>query len=434
MSARYDKLLRALKRALPAVDLEELGRSVRFIRRLRTVFASALVFALVMSRFSAEAPGFETGRQWLARLGSALVGRRPFQMRFKVPAVVALFEGAFDIAVRSWRRGTRFHHPLAKLFRDVVAIDSTIVALSDQLQSSFKGTGKKGDGSGKASLKVLLAMSVFGRLPLFAEVVAGSVHDANLFPSFKRFAETTLLLFDKGFFKADLIHQLVASHVEFLCPLPRRCNPTIVAVNRAPRVVRSALARQPDGVRLRELLDRRDNVRAVWDVLVRLKRNGPAVRMVVEPGRKLHRPYVTSIAPETCRASSIAEIYRLRWQIELVFKELKQDLNLASVPTKDAHAAQAFVWASLIALAVSRVVCAAITPSFEAGLLAHARPALVSRALRSFHRLVGRALVSGRAAPVLLRIVEEEIVAELRAFGRSREDTFSRLIPLLSAA
>ena len=164
MSARYDKLLAALKRALPAVDLEEVGRSVRFIRRLRTVLASALVSALVMSRFSAEAPGFETGRQWLARLGCTLVGRRPFQMRFKVPAVVALFEGAFDIAVRSWRRGTRFHHPLAKLFRDVVAIDSTIVALSDQLRSSFKGTGT----NGKASLKVLLAMSVFGRLPLFA--------------------------------------------------------------------------------------------------------------------------------------------------------------------------------------------------------------------------------------------------------------------------
>lgn len=433
MSARYNKQLAALKRALPAADLERVGRAVGFIRRVRVIFASVLVSALVMSRFSAEAPGFETARQWLARLGDVLVGRRPFQMRFKVPAVVALFEGAFDLAVRSWRGRTKFRHPLAEVFRDVIAIDSTIVPLSDQLRNSFKGTGKKGGGGGKASLKVLLAMSVFGRLPLFARVVAGSMHDANLFPSFDQFAAGTLLLFDKGFFKAELIHELLASHVEFLCPLPRRCNPTIVAINRAPRVVRSALARKRNGLRLRTLLERAENVDGVWDVVVRLKKNGPTVRMVIAPGLKVHRPYVTSIAPQTCRASAIPEIYRLRWQIELVFKELKQDLNLTSVPTKDPYAAQAFVWASLIALAVSRVLCAALTPSFEVGLLTEARPALVTRALRSFHRLVGRALASGRAARVLLRIVEDEIVAEFRAFRRGREDSFSRLIPLLSA-
>lgn len=433
MSASYDKLLPALKRALPPASLDGAGRDVGFIQRLRTIVASLLVSGLVMSRFSPETCGFESGRQWFARLGGALVGRRPFQMRFKVPAVVALFERAFDIAVQSWRRGTRVHHPLAKLFPDVVAIDSTIVALNDQLRSSFKGTGRKGAGEGKASLKVLLAISVFGRLPLFARLVAGSVHDANLFPALKQFAKGTLVLFDKGFFNAGLIHTLLASHVEFLCPLPRRCNPTIIGIARAPRVVRSALAKQPDGVALRALLGRKENVRTVWDVVVRLTKNGRAVRVVIAPGLKFHRPYVTSIAAATCPAAAIAEVYRLRWQIELVFKELKQELNLTSVPTKDPYAAQAFVWASLIALAVSRVICAALTPSFHPGLLAEARPALVSRALRSFQRLLGRAIASGRNARALLRIVADEILGELRAFRRRREDTFSRLIPLLTA-
>jgi hypothetical protein len=434
MSASYDKLLPALKRALPAAALDAIGREVGFVRRVRAIFASVLVSGLVMSRFSPETPGFESGRQWFARLGGALVGRRPFQMRFKVPAVVALFESAFDIAVRPWRRGTRVQHPLARLFPDVVAIDSTIIALSDQLRGFFKGTGKKGGGAGQASLKVVLAMSVFGRLPLFARLTAGSVHDANLFPALKPFAKGTLLLFDKGFFKTPLIHRLITSHVAFLCPLPRRCNPTIIEIASAPRVVQAALARQRDGVSLRALLGRKENVRTVWDVVVRLTKNGRPVRMVIAPGLKVHRPYVTSIAAAKCPAAAIAEIYRLRWQIELVFKELKQDLNLTSVPTKDPYAAQAFVWASLIALTVSRVLCAALTPSFDAGLLAEARPALVSRALRSFQRLLGHALASGHTVRALLRIVAEDILAELRAFRRHREDTFSRLIPLLTAA
>lgn len=434
MSALYDKLVPALKSALPAETLDGLGREVGFIRRMRVIFASVLVRALVMSRFGHGTPGFEQARQWFARLGGKLVGRRPFQMRFKTPNVVRLFSEAFEVAVARWRDGTVIAHPLKRLFHDVVAIDSTIVALSDDLRRSFKGTGKKGSTKGKASLKVLLAVSVFGRLPLFARLFAGSMHDANLFPPLTEFVKGTLLLFDKGFFKASRIQELVASHVEFLCPMPRRCNPTIVAINDAPRCVRTALAARPDGVRLRGLLGRKENVRSLWDVVVRLTKNGPPVRVVIAPGLKIHRPYLTSIEQRKCRAAAIVEMYRLRWQIELVFKELKQDLNLTSVPTKDPYAAQAFVWASLIALAVSRVICTALLPSFDVGLLAAARPALVTRALRSFHRLLGRALASGRHARALLLLVEEEILAEIGAFRRSREDSFSRLIPLLTAA
>lgn len=434
MSARYDKLVPALNSVLPSEELDALGREVGFIRRLRVIFASLLIRAVVMSRFGHGKPGFEQARQWFARLGGDAVGRRPFQIRFKSPSVVRMFADTFDVAVRRWRNGTTIVHPLKRLFHDVVAIDSTIVALSDGLRTSFKGTGKKGTGEGKASLKVLLAVSVFGRLPLFARLVAGSVHDANLFPSFKQFTKGTLLLFDKGFFKTSLIHKLIAANVDFLCPLPRRCNPTIIAIVRAPRVVRSALAKQRDGVPLRDLLGRKENVRTFWEVVVRLTRSGSPVRMVIAPGLTIHRLYVTSIAAEACPAAAIAETYRLRWQIELVFKELKQDLNLQSVPTKDPYAAQALIWASLIALALSRVVCAALTPSFEAGLLAEARPALVSRALRSFHRLLGRAIANTRNARALLRLIEQEILVELRAFRRRREDTFSRLIPLLRAA
>lgn len=434
MPARYDKLVPALNSALPTEALDALGREVGFIRRLRVIFASVLVRAVVMSRFGHGKPGFEQARQWFARLGGDVVGRRPFQIRFKSPSVVRMFADTFDLAVRRWRNGATIVHPLKRRFHDVVAIDSTIVALNDDLRTAFKGTGKKGTGEGKASLKVLLAISVFGRLPLFAKLVAGSVHDANLFPSCDQFAKGTLLLFDKGFFKISLIHKLIAANADFLCPLPRRCNPTIIAIARAPRVVRSALAKQPDGVPLRDLLGRKENVRTVWDVVVRLAKNGSAVRMVIAPGLKIHRPYVTSIPAAAFPAAAIAETYRLRWQIELVFKELKQDLNLRSVPTKDPYGAQALVWASLIALAVSRVLCAALAPSFDAGLLADARPALVSRALRSFHRLLGRAIANTRNARALLRVIEEEVLAELHAFRRRREDTFSRLIPLLTAA
>ena len=51
MSERYDKLVPALKSLLPPDRLDVLGRSVRFIQRLRAVRASLFVWSVVLSRF-----------------------------------------------------------------------------------------------------------------------------------------------------------------------------------------------------------------------------------------------------------------------------------------------------------------------------------------------------------------------------------------------
>jgi hypothetical protein len=92
MSVRYDKLVPALKTLLPDETLSFLGRAVAFIRRLREIESSTFVWSVVLSRFGSGRPAFEQARQWYERLGGASIWRRPFQMRFKTPRAVRLFE------------------------------------------------------------------------------------------------------------------------------------------------------------------------------------------------------------------------------------------------------------------------------------------------------------------------------------------------------
>src|SRR4051812_6895082 len=113
MSVRYDKLVPALKTLLPDETLNLLGRVVAFIRRLREVRASLFVWSVVLSRFGDGKPAFEQSRQWYRRLGGLELWPRPFQMRFKSPAAVRLFERTFESAVQRWRAPTRSRHPLA---------------------------------------------------------------------------------------------------------------------------------------------------------------------------------------------------------------------------------------------------------------------------------------------------------------------------------
>lgn len=440
MPVRYDSLVPALKSLLPDESLDALGRAVAFIRRLREIRASVFVWSLVLSRFGSGRPAFEQARQWYRRLGGAELCPRPFQMRFKSAAAVRLFERAFESAVRRWRTPVRRGHPLARRFPDIAVIDSTVMQVNSELRPFFKGTL-----STVASLKALLTVSAFGLVPLHAKVVAGNVHDMKLFPSLDIFRAGTLLLFDKGFVAYERLAEIVAGSLHFLCPMRLNGNAWIVRVRRAPPRVRRALKASPEGIRLRDVLPSNKQIGKTWDVDVimtsgNVKGRDPIqtpCRLVILPGPDhSQRPYLTSLATPDWSPRALAELYRIRWQVELVFKEMKQHLNLEALNSKDRHAVQVFAWASLLALAVSRSITVWLCPLVKlVGLAPVLRPTLTSRALRGSIRILARALtLPTRQAVAWLHYLAEELLAEIRTRDTNRDDSFKRLIPLLGTA
>ena len=92
MKVDYDALEPALKRLLPSEKIDNMGRAMAFIRRLRAINASAFVWSMVLSRFGHGVPGFEQARQWYRRLTGTWIWPRPFQVRFKSAAAVRLLD------------------------------------------------------------------------------------------------------------------------------------------------------------------------------------------------------------------------------------------------------------------------------------------------------------------------------------------------------
>lgn len=441
MARRVDDAIPHLKRLLPAHHLGWVARGVGFIQRLREIRAGPLVWALVLSRLDGGRPGFEAARQRYHQLTKTRVWPRPFQMRFKQKSVLPLLRRAFDDAVRPWRQVVHSRrHPLARLFTDVVAWDSTLVALPDCLRRWFKGIFGH-----RAALKVCLAISVFGRVPLLARVTRANRHDARLFPDLQSFRAGTLWLFDKGFVAYSFLADVIEAGQHFLCPMRLDGNPTVVGAQRAPSHVRKALRASPEGIPLRCLLRGNRRIGKSWDLRVRLrsKRAFPAVhvdaRLVIVPGPDARqRPYLTTLAPVPFAPPRVAEVYRLRWQIELTFKELKSHLNLETIPTKDRVSAQAFVWASLIALAVSRAVAWWLVPLSQLeGLSSRLRVDLLTRALRGVVWTLVSAL-SGSLSPAAgtLTDLRKHLLATSAPTRPARTDSFARLMepPLLRAA
>jgi hypothetical protein len=442
MESSYHELIPALKKMLPDSSLATVARALSFIRRVREVRASVFVWAVVMSRFGHGLPGFEQARQWYRRLTGKTLAPRPFHLRFKSESAVGLFEEAFSRAVRPWLDCPRRpRHPLARRFPDVVAWDSTPIQVADALRPVYKGTRHI-----KAGLKVVLAVSVFGLLPLYAIVVSLNTQDMGLFPKWKAFRQGTLFLFDKGFASYRRIKELVDSGHHFLCPMRLDGNPIVLRVHHAPNRVSKALRGQSRGIPLRHVLVKDQRIHESWDLEVRLLPWGQVpesaehhwirARLVIVPGpRGTQRPYLTSLSVSEWSPKALRELYRLRWQVELVFKELKQHLSLEAMPSKDPHAVKVFAWASLIALALSRTVTSVLCPNLaRVGLERPMRLILISRALRAAARLLGRALVaSPRKARMFAQLLFEEIQGEARPQNVRREDSFWRLRPLLGA-
>ena len=76
---------------------------------------------------------------------------------------------------------------------------------------------------------------------------------------------------------------------------------------------------------------------------------------------------------EKLAAEDIRATYALRWQVELLFKELKRHDRIDPMPSSNRHVVEALLYAAILTLVVSRRLLALIRKTLES--LAHRIPA-----------------------------------------------------------
>jgi len=64
--------------------------------------------------------------------------------------------------------------------------------------------------------------------------------------------------------------------------------------------------------------------------------------------------YITNISPELLEAEEVARLYGARWEVEILFKELKSKYALDVVPTANQQVIEAFIWIAILTLLISR--------------------------------------------------------------------------------
>jgi hypothetical protein len=89
------------------------------------------------------------------------------------------------------------------------------------------------------------------------------------------------------------------------------------------------------------------------------RRLGEAELTTYKRGKRNQKTFVylhTNLARDRFCAADVAGLYRLRWQVELLFKEFKSHANLHAFDTGKAAIAEAMIWASLLAAILKRSI------------------------------------------------------------------------------
>lgn len=335
---------RTLSKVVTKRFLEESAVETGFIVRDRKIEPVAFFWTLVLGFGVGSTKSFASLRRCYQReTGKSLVPSA-FYDRF-TPALVAWLECVLAHVLSHAAEPARALRGRLSVFKDVLLMDATVLRLHDQLEKCFAACRTNHT---KAAAKLTVVMSVVGRGPRRLVLTGERRHDSKLH-GVGEWVRGRLLLFDLGYYSYAMFSAIVRHGGFFVTRLKDNANPVIVE--------EGPLFGQP----LQDVLA--TIRRPVLDVRVqvRYKRKngsfGHAIHRVVavrnEDTRQYHL-YITNVSPEMLDAHDIARVYAARWEIEILFRQLKSQFRLDQFPSAKKHVIRALLLASIFTLVTSR--------------------------------------------------------------------------------
>lgn len=339
--------------------IEAIGEDLRVIRRHRVHHPGLIVCSLILSAFERST---DTEGRWLdaqrtyEALGGPEAGKTSFrnQTRKLLPVLSELLrrrlrqvaEGAPTTELRGRLRD----------FTNVLIPDGCAFKVARALSGLYPGTGQD------AELKLHAVYNVAAGMATSVEMSAGRVHDSDGFwPA--RWEPGALYIWDLGYNSHKRFIDAVVGGALVLQRLKDGANPVVVA-SYGPTGVRRAVVGSDRPVRLLEACEfgwvHHQRVLDL-DVVLTDERRSVLARVVCVPFGGEDRYYLTTLPRDVFTAHDVADLYRVRWEVELFFRNWKGAVRLDEVQRLEHPTSlQVAITASLLAAVLARDLSAGL--------------------------------------------------------------------------
>ena len=316
------------------IKANEVAKSSGFIQRKRKFTACAFLQTLVFGWLQNPEASYADLAQ-IARVFEVDVSRQAIVNRM-TDKTATFLKAILESAASECVSPTPQQLPLLKQFKGVYVQDSTWLSLPDELSSIWKGTRCKTTDK-KAAIKLQVRFDVLTGAFSHFQLTDGITPDTKTEQGFEPLPAGSLRLADLGYFSLDTFEELTQAGVFWLSRLKVDCklfdehqntfclHNHLQAINDAQVVdikcFVGATKRLPArlvAVRCSEE-DANKNRRRI---------KSEARRRGVTPSKKKLQLadwhiYITNIDIEQLTPIQVATVYRVRWQVELMFKSFK---------------------------------------------------------------------------------------------------------------
>jgi hypothetical protein len=238
---------------------------------------------------------------------------------------VDLFHLLHGLCAAAWRGKRKFRFKNKLFSMDATTID---LCLSLFPWAKFRQT--------KGAVKVHLLLDHDGYLPVFAHITEGKRHEVRVARHWAEtsiFPEGSIVVCDRGYNDFELFRRWHDQGVWFV---------TRMKDNTRYDVIKRNPVRKGGSIRSDE-----------WVVLTGQKAIGmplPDFRRIVVWDEDNQREIVLLTNHLDFAASTVAKIYKDRWQIEIFFKTIKQHLKIKTFVGTSANALKVQIWTALCAI------------------------------------------------------------------------------------
>lgn len=298
------------------------------------------------------------------------VSRQAIAQRY-TPQAAAFFKSAFQASLDtglSWKSDSRMTQLLQRRFAAVRLFDSTRCPCSDALARVFPASG---GGGSRAGVKLLLAYDYGAGQIQPLDLLAANCSDQGLTERVaQQLGPRELGIWDKGFYKAAALRRVMERGAYFLTPWSHGVavylhNPklqSLQALDVAAALKSSTqnclewtavhLGKTPESwlgsvrliaYRLRE--EQANRRRAHLREKCRTHGRLPTQEALELAGWVI---LVTNASRDLLPTAAVGILYRVRWQVELVFKQFKSVLRLHVLPSQNPARVQCEIWGRLL--------------------------------------------------------------------------------------
>ena len=225
-------------------------------------------------------------------------------------------------------------------FDKLFIFDSTTIRLFSNI---MKGVGRnpKDDGKKKGGLKVHMLIDAHSDTPEFVKISEAKSHDKN-FSKYLNLPAHSMVVFDRAYNHYLQFAKFTENQINFVCRLKKNAVYEVIGeISSQLLPEKEAGVMKEEHIHLNYKKEKQDKTLCLRKVTYR-----------DEEGR-IYEFITNNFEIST---EEVAHIYKLRWNIELLFKKLKQNFQLHYFYSETENGIKTQIWCTLIAQLLLQVL------------------------------------------------------------------------------